>query len=491
MVTITQPFSLVAAAVATVVVDGTATGTIVVAPASATGSVARATAFGVANGGNFDGGVTMTQPSWQAAVKAVGGFYCWRFVPDTNANYTDGNSTTPPAQGSASVALDNVLNGLISIGLTNVSVIICMGGPSSGGVVDANYGNLVAQCAQYTSLKFHNAGWPANPCTLWEGRNESGDNSTSGPLMRAALNALGNDNWGAPYSGHYVLGPVESNAPDNQSGLMPAFVSAMSGKNNVGISFHYYAGTNFGVTSGGGATSTNQQIALAIDSNHGYGAEVNHARATATASANWPVAITEYNMNGINTPFEESEDYNGAVFAALATSDAIKNGNINYMTIWDAYQNDATNDVYGIINGSNSRATAHVWVSPSVNSGGAAVPAFAIFPVAWVLGRMANYVPGNVVTTTTTGLNNVYTMATVDASGNFKSLVITNYGTSNAILAIKIGTTNPTSLGYFSVDSTHPAQPYGPTTGPLIGRITTTDMAGFTVYSRSVVILTP
>jgi hypothetical protein len=492
MTAFVQPFSLTAAAV-------NPSGTISANMVAPTGQTCYQEAFGVAGDANYDDFGTMNTSQWQASYNAVGGFKCFRLMPsfrNLGQSPAWGSSTTPP---SSAPDLDPAISALITMKYAG-RVIICLGQSST---YANQFYNLAYQVSTYIQAKFTAAG-VTNPITYYEGLNENGDNTTQGPAMRQGLNDAG-------FSSYWVLGPVcqfnvtQPGQSTTMQSYLTNFANAMKSYSNVGFSAHYYAGINFGNTSGNGASSTTGQIntcvALSPDgSSATYAGDITKIRSFTPSSQTYPIAITEYNMNGAPSKYEESENNNGAVYAALATLNGVSQTSVEMMTWWEFYQAHPGGDTYGLINGNNSGyfGSAPQNVTTTWNSGtnstdgGTAVSAYAIFPAAWVLGRLGNYMSGNVVSTAVgTSIVNVYAVATATTAGAFRCLCMVNYGTAQATVTVSIST-NPSTVTYFRVDASNPAPPYNSGSTPVITTgYAASNFSALVLPPRSVTILTP
>lgn len=455
-------------------------------PIGATGNTALATAFGAAI--NDFGMNDLANSNYATAYNQTGGFGLLRPNPDNfNSTFTNGNANVG-FNGSGILnscsEIDNFLQFCRNVNYSGQ--IICNSGAHAGmSGTNAQQANNILNVAKYCVSK-------GFPITHWESYNEpSGTvgNQPAADYCSALITAFANA--GAPYNTYTISGPVSNNTFNDSTDLFNRFSSVSIGA----INFHTYGTGNYA-----NAYDYDNQILSCISTTTSYGRRVISARGSRTG--NLPVFIGEYNMDGSPDPNELGQVRpDGGCFMALAIMDGIKVGNIQMMAIWHACQEHqgVGSETYGIINGSAQQ-----------NNGGTFLP-WHIYPTGWILGRMANKMPGKVVQTTgtssitispvdgvVTGGNSVdqgttysssgatiYSMATVQpGTANF-GVCICNYNRNNTVNNVVVTiSTSPASVTYWECGSQNLT--------PLIKTLTSTQLAaGFSIPPFSVVILSP
>lgn len=453
--------------------------------------VASSFAFGISAGSNFDNYISMDTAGYRAALAAVGGFHFYRLNLD-NLGVQGGGMANPGLNTNLPASIPELDHFFNTMTLSGFTGRICCG--LGGGIAFNNneyskMANLAIQVAKYAISK-------GIPFTHWEGRNEpdNGGNPTSDTDVGGQCAAVADAfiAAGAPYNTYMITGPTVSNIPPYRATNFQNWVTNM-GNRSYGMNFHYYGASQFTALPG----NTLSQLTNAIDPNNGYGAMTRAAKAYKTGA---PVLIGEYSMAGYLESNDEVQNNWGALYAAMSMMDGIKGGNLEMGAVWDAVENSppgssrGSTDVFGIINGDNSTGACHNTVSSGAGGaqGPLVIPPFAPFPIAWCLGRLSNYMPGPVVTTTldTALQSKLYVMATKDATtGAFKCLCICNYDRSGATTPISIQiSTAPANLTLFEISADDPAPPYGTTT-PVKRAITSGSLNNITLKSGSVVII--
>jgi hypothetical protein len=418
-------------------------------------------------------------------VNSVGGFGMWRSNPNnlqsvwgTRAAW---NNNTPNWAGYNGFWL-----GLKALGFTGTTFIgmglrICDGwpdGPMNPGLQsDANiYGQMAVKIAQQMIADGY-----TNPNIVFEGINEP-DNIYSPANAAMYCEAISVALKGANFN-YPVSGPVMANAPfpsaPSHNALTPAFVSAM-GANLAILNFHMYgvaASDNGAYQAGDFPARIGNALGLGtLGASYGYDSI---AQLVASQAPGRPLAMTEYNGYGLyvaggqfspiqGAQITEQQTNVGAVFVAIAILKAIQGG-LKYGALWHGYE-DLPNllETYGVINGANVDNTTGKNYQP-----------WHIYPNAWVMGRLFQKMPGNVVPSTQIPSQSLFTAATV--SGSAWGFTIVNYGTSAQLVTANIPT-NPASAVYFEISGANLSP-------PLIVTKTAAQLAALTIPPMSVIIL--
>lgn len=438
----------------------------------ATGNpVALPTAFGLGAYSGSSAFATMQNAAWQATVNSLPGFGLFRSNPNTlgdSSNPSSPQGVWPTAgafPGSPNwSAYNSFWLGLKQLGSSFTGrAVIGMGIkiPSwmsiSSSTDAATFGQMAVKIAQQMQIDA-----PGLTNVYFEAINEPEGQGYSAANAAMYANAVANALKGAGFT-YPVGGPVIANAPTgSHAGYAGQFATTMGTANLGFLDYHMYGvGTtdNGCFVAGDGHIRANNALGTGtLGSSYGYDAITKAVRLEATnvnaGFASVPMILGEYNLYGeyIADPScansgasdFESQTNVAAVFAANVLIKAISGANLQMGAMWHAFE-DLPNlgETYGVFNGASVD-----------NNSGNNYPAWHVYPPAYAVSYMYKYLPGNVITTTTSnGGLNLSQMGTFNpAKGTFGEVIV-NYNTGTTYTVAVSVSSAPTSVDYTEISA--------------------------------------
>lgn len=433
--------------------------------------VALPTAFGLGAYSGSSAFATMQNAAWQATVNSLPGFGLFRSNPNTlgdSSNPSSPQGVWPTAgafPGSPNwSAYNSFWLGLKQLGSSFTGrAVIGMGIkiPSwmsiSSSTDAATFGQMAVKIAQQVQIDA-----PGLTNVYFEAINEPEGQGYSAANAAMYANAVANALKGAGFT-YPVGGPVIANAPTgSHAGYAGQFATTMGTANLGFLDYHMYGvGTTDDpcfVAGDGNIRANNALGTGTLGSSYGYDAITKAVRQEAVnvnaAFANVPMILGEYNLYGEyiadgKCPNSGASDFESqtnvaAVFAANVLIKAISGANLQMSAMWHAYE-DLPNlgETYGVFNGASVD-----------NNSGNNYPAWHVYPPAYAVSYMYKYLPGNVITTTTSnGGLNLSQMGTFNpAKGTFGEVIV-NYNTGTTYTVAVSVSSAPTSADYTEISA--------------------------------------